>query len=160
MEIKKISKNNIYRNKKLFNIHDLDVNKIFVSKKESYRTKNSLKYFIGYNDDNVIRHLCIKLSQMVGHVKHFDCNKRMFLKVNDNKLLQRYTKIWEKITSLKNIELGREPFYGENGEYIKTKIEIYEDRVNTNLPNENASYKCISLIMLGSVVRANKTCLQ
>ena len=28
-----------------------------VSKKESYGTKNSLKYFIGYNDDDIIRPL-------------------------------------------------------------------------------------------------------
>ena len=27
--------------------------------RESYGTKNSLKYFIGYNDDGVIRPLCI-----------------------------------------------------------------------------------------------------
>ena len=44
---KKINKNNFYKNKKLFNIHDLDVNKILVSKKESYGKKNSLQYFIG-----------------------------------------------------------------------------------------------------------------
>ena len=52
-------------NKKLFNIYDLDVNKILVSEKESYGTKNSLKYFIEYNDDDVIRSLCIKLLQML-----------------------------------------------------------------------------------------------
>ena len=52
----------VYKNKKLFNIYDLDVNKILVSKKESYGTKNSLKYFIGYKDDeDIIRALCIKL---------------------------------------------------------------------------------------------------
>ena len=58
-EDKKINKTNFYKNKNLFNIHDLDVNKILVSKKESYGTKNSLKYFIGYNDDDAIRSLCI-----------------------------------------------------------------------------------------------------
>ena len=45
-EDKKINKSNFCKNKKLFNIHDLDVNKILVSKKESYGTKNSLKHFI------------------------------------------------------------------------------------------------------------------
>ena len=44
---KKINKSSFYKNKKLSNIHDLDVNKILVSKKESYGKKNSLKYFIG-----------------------------------------------------------------------------------------------------------------
>ena len=45
-EDKKISKSNFYKNKKLFNIHDFDVNKILVSKKESNGKKDSLKYFI------------------------------------------------------------------------------------------------------------------
>ena len=40
-EDKKINKSNFYKNKKLFNIHDLYVNKILVSKTESYGTKNS-----------------------------------------------------------------------------------------------------------------------
>ena len=66
---KKINKSNFYKNKKLFNIHDLDVNKVLVSKKESYGTKISLQYFIGYNNDDVIRPLCIKLPQMVGYVR-------------------------------------------------------------------------------------------
>ena len=59
-EDKKINNSTFYKNKKLFNIHDLDVNKKLVSKKESYSAKNSHKYFIGYNDDDVIRPLCIK----------------------------------------------------------------------------------------------------
>ena len=46
---KKINKSTFCKNKKLFNINALDVNKILVSKKESYGAKNSLKYFIGYN---------------------------------------------------------------------------------------------------------------
>ena len=38
---------------------------------------------------------------------------------------------------------------------------MYGDKVNTNfqgkkVPKENASYKCISLVMLDSVIRANK----
>ena len=53
---KRINKRNFNKNKKIFNIYDLDFNKILVSKKESYGRKNVLKYFIGYNDDDdVIR---------------------------------------------------------------------------------------------------------
>ena len=65
-----------------------DVNKILVSKKESYGTRNLLKYFIGYNDDDVIRPLCILLPQMIGYVKHFNSNKTMSFKVSDNKLFK------------------------------------------------------------------------
>ena len=52
---KKINKGNLYKNKRLFNLNDKDTNKILVSKKESYGTKNSRKCFIGYNDNDVIR---------------------------------------------------------------------------------------------------------
>ena len=95
---KKINKSNFYKNKKIFNIYDLDISKILVSKKESNRTKNSLKYFIDYNNDNVIRSLCIKLPQMIGYVKHFDSNKTMSFKLSDEKLLKKYTKIWERVS--------------------------------------------------------------
>ena len=129
---KKINKSNFYKNKKLFNLNDIDANKILVSKKESYGTKNSLKYFIGYNDDDVIRPLCINLPQMIGYAKHFDSNKTMSFKVNDNKLLKKYNKIWEKISSLMNIEFDSEPVYGDGNKYMKTKIKMYEGRLNTN----------------------------
>ena len=51
---KKISKSNFYKNKKLFNIGDTDVNKTLISKKEPYGKKSSFKHFIGYNDDDII----------------------------------------------------------------------------------------------------------
>ena len=94
LEDKKINKSTFYKNRKLFNIHDLNINKILVSKKESYSTKKSLRYFFGYNgdDDDVIRPLCIKLPQMIGYVKHFDSNIAMSFKVGDNKILKNYNK--------------------------------------------------------------------
>ena len=71
-EDKKIKKSDFYRNKKINNIDDIDVNEILLSKKEPYGTKNSLKYFIGYNDNYAIRPLCVKLPQMTGYARKFD----------------------------------------------------------------------------------------
>ena len=160
-EDKKIDKSIFYKNKKLFNVHDIDVNKILVPKEESYGTKNSLKYFIAYNADDVIRPLCIKLPQMTGYVKTFNSNKTMSFKANDNKLLKKYIRIWEIISNSLNIEFDSEPVYDDNDKYIKTKIKMYEDRVNTNfqgkkVPKEDASYKCLPLIVLDSVIRVSK----
>ena len=78
---KKINKSSFYENKKLFNIDDIDVNKILVSKTELYGKKNSFKYFIGYNDNDDIRSLCIKLPQMIGYAQYFDSSKTMSFKV-------------------------------------------------------------------------------
>ena len=50
-----INKSNFHKNKKLFSIYDIEVNKISISIKEPYRKKSSFKYFLGYNDEDVIR---------------------------------------------------------------------------------------------------------
>ena len=74
---KKIKKSIFYKNKTINNIEDINVNNILVSKKESYGTKNSLKYFVGYNDNDIIRPLCIRLPQMTGYARTFDENATM-----------------------------------------------------------------------------------
>ena len=71
--VKKIDFDN--KNKKIFNIDDIDVNKTLVSKKEQYGKYNSFKYFIGYNDNDVIRPLYLFLSQTTGYINKFDKNK-------------------------------------------------------------------------------------
>ena len=60
---KKINKSNFYENKKLFNTYDIEVDKTLISKREPYDKKSSFKYFLGYNDDDAIRALCMKLCQ-------------------------------------------------------------------------------------------------
>ena len=105
LDCKKIKKSDFYnnKNKKIFNIDDIDVNKILVSKKEQYGKYNSFKYFIGYNDHDVINPLCLKLSQMNGYINEFDEDKNknkstitISVKVKDEKLLKNYNKIWKK----------------------------------------------------------------
>ena len=97
---KKTNKSNFYKNKKLFKIDDIDVDKILISKKVSYSiSKGSFKYFIGYNEDNVIRPIYTKFLQMIGYVKYFDTNNTVPFWVNDKKLLKKYIKIWEKTVS-------------------------------------------------------------
>ena len=70
---KNIEKSDFYnKNKKIFNIDDIDVNKILVSKKEQYGKYNSFKYFIGNNDDGVIRPLYLFTSQTTGYINKLE----------------------------------------------------------------------------------------
>ena len=75
------------KNKKIYSTDDIDVNNILVSKKEPYGNKNSLKYFIGYNDQDIIRPLCTRLPQMAGNARKFDENATMSFIVKDKELL-------------------------------------------------------------------------
>ena len=96
---KKIRKNTFYKNKKINNIEDIDVNNILVSKKEAYGNKNSFKYFIGYNDNDVIRPLCVRLPQMTGYARKFDENATMSFRVDNKQLLTIMIKYGKKLKS-------------------------------------------------------------
>ena len=94
---KKNQKSHHLYEQKINSIEDFDVNNTLVSRKESYGTKNSFKYFIGYNDNDIMRTLCIKLPQMTGYNRKFNENAAISFIVKDTQLLKNYTKIWEKI---------------------------------------------------------------
>ena len=98
---------------------------------------------------------------MIGYVKCFENNKAISFKVTDNNLLEKYREIWRRVNNLMDIEFDSKPAYGDVDKYLKTKIKMYKDDVNTNfqgkeVPKENASYDCLLLITLDSVVRVNK----
>ena len=133
---KKIKKSSFYKDKKINNIEDIDINNILVSKKEVYGKKNPFKYFIGYNDNDIIRSLCIRLLQMTGYAKKFNDNATMSFIVKDKQLLKNYTKIWDKIEKLMKINFESNPVYGDDVKYKQTKIKIYAGSVITNFHNK------------------------
>ena len=157
---KTIKKSGLLQKNKKFNIDDIDINKILVSKKEPYGKNNSLIYFIGYNDNDVIRPLCLKLSKMTGYINEFNENKNtiiMSLRVNDEQLFKKYNKIWKKVEKLMKIDIESKPTYGYDHKYIKTKIKTLSDIGNTNfhhdkMPKEKVPCKCLSIIMPDSVI--------
>ena len=60
-----------------------------------------------------------------------------------------------------NIYFESKSVYGDNDKYIKTKIEIYGDGIitdfhNKKIPQENSPCKCLSIIILNSVIKVNE----
>ena len=71
MTTKNINKSDFYsKNKKIFNINGINVNKILASKKEKHGKYNLFKYFIGHNGNNVIKPLYLGLSHMTGFINN------------------------------------------------------------------------------------------
>ena len=98
---------------------------------------------------------------MTGYVTKFERNTTMSFKNNDSKLLRKYDQIWKRVEKLLKIEFYSKAIYGENDKYVKTKIKIYDGRVNTNfqgkkIPREKAPYKSLSIIMIDPVIKAKK----
>ena len=138
----KSQKSDFYKNKRVTKIDDIDVNKILGSKEKPYSTKNSFKCFIGYNDNNVTRPLCVKLPRKTGYVRKVDGNATMSFKINDKQLLKKYIQIWKRVEKLLKIEFNSKPVYGDIDKYIKTKIKIYAGSVITNFQDKkNAQRK-------------------
>ena len=79
MEIKKSNKSDFIKTK--------DGRKTIWYKKP-YGTKNSFKHFIEYNDNDVIRPLCIKPPQMTGYVRKFEGNTTKSFKISDKQMLK------------------------------------------------------------------------
>ena len=98
---------------------------------------------------------------MTRYARKFDNNVSMSFIVKDKQLLKKYTKIWETTEELMKINFESKPVYGEDVKYIKTKIKTYADSIITNfhnkkMPKEKAPCKCLSIIMLDSVIKAKK----
>ena len=59
------------------------------------------------------------------------------------------------------IHFESKPVYGDDDKYLKTKTKIYADSIVTNFHNKKISKeklpcKCLSIIILDSVIKANK----
>ena len=161
---KKIKISDFYnKNKKIFNIDGIDVNKLLVSKKVSYSKNNLFKYFIGYSDKDIIRPLFVKPPQMTSYINTFKDKKTKItttsLMVKDKQLFKNCNKIWEKIKSLMRKHFDSKPIYGNGDNKYITKI-TFKDSIITNfhdkkMPKEKITYKCLLIIVLDSVIKTD-----
>ena len=101
---------------------------------------------------------------MTGYINEFNENKNtiiMSLRVNDEQLFKKYDRIWEKVEKLMRIDFQSKPTYGYDDKYMIKKIKKYADIVITNfhnekIPKEKVPCKCLSIIMLDSVIESDE----
>ena len=98
---------------------------------------------------------------MTGYVKKFEFNLTISFKISDKQLLKKYYQIQKRIEKLLEIKFDSKPIYGDDEKYITTKIKTYGDSVIVNfhdkkIPKEKSLCKCLSIIMLDSVIEAKK----
>ena len=77
---------------------------------------------------------------MTGYARKFNENATMSFIVKD-KLLKKYSKIWETSEGLMKIIFKSKPVYGEDVKYIKTKIKTYACNIFTNSHNKKMPKK-------------------
>ena len=67
----KINKKEFHKSKQAIDLDSVDTNKIVVSDKFRH-SEEGFKYFIGYQEDENVKPLCIILPQMNAYVKYFE----------------------------------------------------------------------------------------
>ena len=82
--------------------------------------------------------------------------------IKDEKLFEKYNKIWEKVSNIIRKEFDSKPVYNEK--YLKTKIKSYNGKINTNfhnnkIPKEGSQCICLSVMLIDSVYRKDKRLL-
>ena len=104
--------------------------------------------------------LCIILPQMSRYIKYFkNGSKNMSFLIKDDKVWEKFDKIWDVIKNKQGIKFHSEPAY--EYKYLKTKVREFNGVIKTNfldngMPKENMYYTCIACITIDSVLTTDK----
>ena len=155
----KVNKKKFHKPKPAIDLDSVDTGKIAVSNKFKH-SEEGFKYFIGYQEDKVVRPLCIILPEMNGYIKCVENGgKNMSFLIKNSEVWEKYEDIWDVIKNKLNIKFHSQPVY-EN-KYLKAKVREFNGNIKTNflgnnVPKENTYYICIACITLDSVLKMNK----
>ena len=154
---KKINKKEFYSSKQAIPLDSVDLDKIVVSSKLKIN-ETTYKYLCGYLNNDGIQPLCVILPQVNGYIKYFDkCGKNMTFVTDNEKVYDKYNKIWEVTRKLLKVKFTVNPV--RDDKYLVAKLKIF-NRINrttfnnnNNIPIERNHYICISAIDIDSVLK-------
>ena len=102
----------------------MDLDKIVVSDKFKHNDEG-FKYFIGYQKDTLVKPSCIILPQKNAYIKYFENGgKNMSFIIKDDKVWDKYDKIWDLIKNKLGINFHSEPVY--EYKYLRTKVREFD----------------------------------
>ena len=135
-----LNKKEFHKSKQPIDLMSVNVNQIVVSDKFKHNNE-CFMYFLGYQEDEIVKPLCIILPQMSGYIKHFENGaKNMSFLIKDEEVGEQYEQIWGVIKNELGIKFHSKPIY-EN-KYLKTEVREYDGAIKTNIldigiPKEN-----------------------
>ena len=121
----RVNKKKFHKSKKPIDLMSVNVDQIVVSDKFKHNNEG-FKYFIGYQEGEIVKPLCIILPQMSGYIKYFENGgKNMSFVIKDDDVLDKYNEIWDKIKEKLNIKFQSMPVHDEK--YIKAKVTEFDN---------------------------------
>ena len=145
----RVNKKEFHKSKQPVDLEIINVDQIVVSDKFKHSDKG-FKYFIGYKKGEIVKPLCITLSQMTGYIKYFENRgKNLTFVIVDDDVLDKY-----KIKETLRIKFHSMLVYDEK--YKKAKVREFHSAIRTKflgdkIPKESMHYTCITCITIDSV---------
>ena len=92
-------------------------------------------FFCGYLNNNSIKPLCVTLPWVDGYIKYFDDGgKNMSFITDDEKIYEKYNKIWEVIRKLLKVNFVVSPV--RDDKYLLAKLKILAGINRTTFNNK------------------------
>ena len=110
----RVNKKEFHKSKQAIDLSLVTVDQIVVSDKLKH-SDDSFKYFIGYQEGEIVKPLCIILPQIMAYIKYFENGgKNMSFMIKDDKVWEKYKKMWKVIKNKLDIKFHSEPVYEKN----------------------------------------------
>ena len=107
----RVNKKEFHKSKQPIDLDLVTVDQIVVSDKFKH-SDEGFKYFIGYQEGEIVKPLCIILPQMSGYIKYFENGgKNMSFLIKDDEVWEKYEEIWNVIKNKLGIKFHSEPIY-------------------------------------------------
>ena len=125
----RVNKKELHNSMQPIDLMSVNVDQIVLSDKFKH-SGEGFKYFIGYQEGEIVKPLCIILSQMNGYIKYFEngCKNTSFFVRHDN-VLDKYNEIWNVIKNKLNIKFHSKPVYDQK--YLKVKVREFNGMIKT-----------------------------
>ena len=137
----RVNKKEFHKSKQPIDLGLVNVDQIVVSDKFKH-SDDGFKYFIGYKEGEIVKPLCIILTQMTGYIKNFENGgKNKSFVIKDDYVLNKYNEIWDKIKETLNIRFHSMPAYDEK--CIKAKVREFNDAIKTNVLGDKIPKECM-----------------
>ena len=110
----RINKKEFHKSKQAVDLYSVIVDQIVVSVKFKH-SEEGYKYFIGYQEGEIVKPLCIILPQVNGYIKYFENGgKNMSFLIKNDDVWEKYEEIWDVIKNKLSIKFHSEPIYEKN----------------------------------------------
>ena len=155
----RVNKKEFHKSKQAIDLSLVTVDRIVVSDKFKH-SDDGFKYFIGYQEGEIVKPFCIILPQMRGYIKYFENGgKNMSFLIKDDEVCEKYKQIQNVIKNKIGIKFHSETIYEQK--YLKAKVREFDGNLRTNflgngVPKQNKYYTCIDCITIDSVMKMNK----